>query len=434
MRTKIMSAILVSFVISVFGLAGCGGGGGGGGDSGGIAPNNKVTAANAGSAQNVRVLSLVTLDGSQSTGADGKVITYQWSFSSKPAGSNATLSNPTTVNPTFTPDVQGVYVLSLIVNDGTVNSAPSTITITASKANSAPVAHAGLVQNKTVGQLVTLDGSLSSDADNDLLKYEWTVGSKPAGSLSGLSSSSIVNPTFTPDVVGAYVLNLVVNDGIVDSAVSTVTINVSLLNIAPVANAGTNLKVRTGKILTLDGSASSDADGGALSYAWSFTSKPAGSNAVLSDTTAINPTFTPDVDGSYAIKLIVNDGKVDSDQSVVTMESVTDLRLLFNIITSRSATSINGYAQPGVSFSSNINNVTNETFILSKFELTNGGTYVASTTNASLLSDNLLAPGEYVPIKYTITVFPIQDLGFVANYYFTDSVTNSNFVVSASYQ
>lgn len=34
MRTKIMSAILVSFVISVFGLAGCGGGGGGGGDSG----------------------------------------------------------------------------------------------------------------------------------------------------------------------------------------------------------------------------------------------------------------------------------------------------------------------------------------------------------------------------------------------------------------
>ncbi|MDD2231153.1 MAG: PKD domain-containing protein [Candidatus Cloacimonetes bacterium] len=206
------------------------------------------------------------------------------------------------------------------------------------------------------------------------------------------------------------------------------------VNSAPVANAGTELNVRTGRLLTLDGSASSDADGNTLSYAWSFTSKPAGSNAVLSDTTSIHPAFTPDIDGSYVINLVVNDGKIDSAPSVVTIKSVTDLRLLFSMIIARAGTSIDGYVQPGSSFSSNIKNISNETFILSKYEITNGGNLVSSTTNASLLNNNLLAPGESVSIKYTISTLPIQDLGVAANYYFTDTVTNTNFVVNKPYQ
>jgi hypothetical protein len=50
---------------------------------------------------------------------------------------NADISNPATVNPTFTPDVDGAYVLNLVVNDGTVDSAPDTVTINA-KAPSGP--------------------------------------------------------------------------------------------------------------------------------------------------------------------------------------------------------------------------------------------------------------------------------------------------------
>ena len=40
------------------------------------------------------------------------------------------LDDPTLVNPTFVADVAGSYVAQLVVNDGNVDSAPDTVTIT----------------------------------------------------------------------------------------------------------------------------------------------------------------------------------------------------------------------------------------------------------------------------------------------------------------
>ena len=96
--------------------------------------------------------------------------------------------------------------------------------------NTPPVANAGTNQNVNVGSLVTLNGSGSSDADGDTITYKWSFSSKPSGSTAILTSSIAVNPSFTPDIAGAYVLNLVVNDGKVDSIVSTSTVTA----IAPV--------------------------------------------------------------------------------------------------------------------------------------------------------------------------------------------------------
>src|SRR5262249_48280635 len=41
------------------------------------------------------------------------------------------ISSPQSIQPTFIPDLPGVYVVQLIVNDGTVNSTPAIVTITA---------------------------------------------------------------------------------------------------------------------------------------------------------------------------------------------------------------------------------------------------------------------------------------------------------------
>lgn len=88
---------------------------------------------------------------------------------------------------------------------------------------------------------------------------------------------------------------------------------------SPTADAGDDQSVWTGSSVQLDGSGSSDPDGDSLAYLWWFVSKPVGSEAVLSDPLAVSPEFNADVDGTYALELLVSDGKggTDTDSVIV---------------------------------------------------------------------------------------------------------------------
>src|SRR5262245_26013658 len=66
---------------------------------------------------------------------------------------------------------------------------------------------------------------------------------------------------------------------------------VTQTNTPPVANAGPDQTVAVGTQVQLDGRKSSDVDGDALHFQWSFLTRPAGSTATLSDLTAVQPTF-----------------------------------------------------------------------------------------------------------------------------------------------
>jgi hypothetical protein len=278
---------------------------------------NVAPVANAGTNQNV-VLGAVTLDGSTSSDANGDSLTYKWTLLSKPTSSNASLANISTAKPAFIADVAGVYVASLIVNDGKVDSTISSTTITAAAANVAPVANAGSIQSVVLGS-VTLDGSASTDANGDTLTYKWTLLAKPISSTATLSSTTSAKPTFTADLTGVYVASLIVNDGKVDSAVVTVTVNASQANVAPVANASPFQNVVAGQLVSLDGTSSSDANRDLLTYKWVLISKPVGSNAGLSSTTSSRPTFTADLIGTYVLSLQVNDGNLSSELSYVSI-------------------------------------------------------------------------------------------------------------------
>lgn len=112
--------------VMLLALAGCGGGSGSGNSAANTAPT-----ANAGSDLTHMVTgSLVTLSGSGSD-ADGAPLSYDWAFTSVPTGSNATLSDPTIAQPTFTADKSGTYVLSLTVSDGKVSSSADSVTVVA---------------------------------------------------------------------------------------------------------------------------------------------------------------------------------------------------------------------------------------------------------------------------------------------------------------
>lgn len=90
-------------------------------------------------------------------------------------------------------------------------------------------------------------------------------------------------------------------------------------NTAPIANAGTAQGVSAGARVALDGSASTDPDGDALTYSWTLTARPEGSAATLAGADLARPTFTADVAGTYVASLTVSDGKGGNATATVTV-------------------------------------------------------------------------------------------------------------------
>jgi hypothetical protein len=280
-----------------------------------IDTGNSPPVADAGPDQTVFVTDTVRLDGSGSSDADGDLLRYQWSFAATPSGSAASLSNPAAIGPTFVVDLPGTYVLQLIVDDGSVASAPDSVSIVTE--NSPPVADPGPDQSVFLFDTVILDGSGSDDADSDPLTFRWSFTSIPVGSAAVIDDPAAVTPSFVADAPGSYVIQLIVNDGTVDSVPRTVTVTTE--NSQPVAHAGFDRTTALGGTVVLDGSNSSDADGDPLTFSWTLTSIPAGSTAVLSDSTVVAPELVADVDGVYVAELVVNDGRIDSLPDTVTI-------------------------------------------------------------------------------------------------------------------
>jgi hypothetical protein len=118
-----------------------------------------------------------------------------------------------------------------------------------------------------------------------------------------------------------FILRGTIGDVVQTLSSAVLTINPNP-NTAPTANAGPDLIGLVGQSVSLDGTGSSDPEGGPLTYTWAFVSVPEGSaltNANLTGANTATPSFVPDVRGSYILSLVVNDGNLDSQTDQVAV-------------------------------------------------------------------------------------------------------------------
>ena len=264
-----------------------------------------------------------TLVGS-GTDPDGSIAAYLWTKISGPTG--GAIQTPTNSTTAITALVAGNYIYQLRVTDNSGDTATSAVQVTVSAANIPPTADAGADQTITLPVNNTgLNGS-GSDADGTIVAYLWTKVSGPSADIISAESP-------TPQVEnmgeGDYIFQLRVTDNVGDTATDAVQITVlRAVNIKPTANAGADQAISLPQTTTtLDGSASTDADGSIAQYLWTKLSGPSGGEittptAVTTGVTALQP-------GTYQYKLLVTDNfgdtAVDVMQIVVTEQKVAPI-------------------------------------------------------------------------------------------------------------
>ncbi len=297
---------------------------------------NSAPVAVAGDDQTVPSDDWVELSGVASFDLDGDDLSYSWTFDHLPEGSGlADKEMPFTRNGSndametaFSPDMTGTYIVSLQVSDGRDNSNIDFVIITAEAPEARPVANAGADVSVVAGDSVPVDGSLSYDPEGRELTYNWsfvqiaTDSNVTSSSFSDNNTNTANNASFIADSKGVYVLNLVVNNGLVDSDPDTVMVTATGDDNAPVANAGEDIEAEDCSFIEVSGSNSTDPDSDTLTFFWELQSKPAtstSSNDSFSDRTAESPRFWTDVAGDYVLSLAVYDGIAWSTADLVTL-------------------------------------------------------------------------------------------------------------------
>lgn len=262
----------------------------------------------------------VTLSGAISTSPRNAALSYQWELVSKPATSNAVFGAVNTSSASFSADLPGVYLVSLVVDDGTAKSAPVRFTINAT--STYPVAITQLLHSVLLGaDKVELDASASiapTDATTPL-SYQWTLVSSPEDSAPYITNGDQAVATLYLDIAGEYRVRLVARHQEVASEPVEVVVTVSSGNAPPIAKAS-DVTVKRGEKVELSASASYDPENAPLEYRWSWDSTPKNAPVPeLAGSKTVNASFTPDVVGTYTLDLFVFDGTWKSTPHTVTV-------------------------------------------------------------------------------------------------------------------
>jgi len=274
---------------------------------------NQSPIANAGADQNIFLTQTALLDGSGSSDPEGSALTYLWAIDSAPVGSTAALSCTTCITPNLTPDIAGTYIVSLVVNDGSLDSAAATVSVSATQ-NLPPVAAAtGSPLTGLLPLAVSFTAGASYDPEAGSLTYSWDFGDPSSGSNN---TSSIMEPGHTYHAAGTYNAVVTVTDDFNQTDQAAVEIVVTAPNLPPTVAPTATPSSGAAPLGVQFTANASDEDATLLNYSWNF-----GDGGTSAET---NPVHTYAVAGTYTATVSVSDGvnsPVVSNDLVISVDS-----------------------------------------------------------------------------------------------------------------
>jgi len=258
------------------------------------------TVALAGPDQDLCAISTTTLAGNTPVVGVG-----QWTFESKPIGSTAVITNPSSPTTTLTNLSPGDYLMKWTISNGSCTSNSDLVRVTYYATPT--TANAGVNQNNACSSEVQLNGNTPVVGIGT-----WTqVSGAPVTIDAPNSPNTRVNGT----VPGVYKFMWTISNGNCQSSTSVVTITVS--STPPnLANAGPNQNIcNTG--VTASTFLAAISPTGLETGLWTVQSKPAGSaNPTITDATLYNTQISGLEQGKYVLLWTVTNGACQSASSV----------------------------------------------------------------------------------------------------------------------
>jgi PKD repeat protein len=288
----------------------------------------------------------IVLSGAASYNPTGGLLSYKWSQVAGPSA--AVFINDTLARPLVKNLVLGSYQLKLTVTNTQGHSSEDLLVLVVSPVPVfPPVANAGGTTTITLPvNSSPLTAAASTNSAGGVLRYTWIKISGPAS--FSISGDTTVTPFISSLTEGSYQIKLTLtnNNGLSASDTATVVVKPAPV---PVANAGADKHIVLPLTATpLDGSASTTAGVGTLSYAWSKVSGPP-SFSITGDSSAI-ASVSNLTEGVYQVKLTVTNsaGITASDFVNITVAAapvaIANAGADINIVLPNNFTLLNGTA------------------------------------------------------------------------------------------
>jgi large repetitive protein len=213
------------------------------------------------------------------------------------------------------PNFSGRDSLTYVVSDGVEQSGRATVSVTVTSVNDAPVAEPDGATTEDDTPVAVAVLANDSDVDGDLLQPR-VVGEPSSGSVA-VGEEGTLTYTPAPNFSGADSFAYVVSDGAAESAPATVSVTVTSVNDAPVAEPDAATTEEEIPVAVAVLANDSDMEGDLLHPR--VAGEPSNGSVTVGEDGVLTYTPAPDFSGTDWFAYVVSDGAVESAPATVSV-------------------------------------------------------------------------------------------------------------------